>query len=79
MKGLGATEVRGHGGMRQSRDDEWGLNSCTREVDDSSVCRAAVTRMEISIAAIHGNFIGTGEINRKFLGTCLVLWGKFSC
>ncbi len=32
VKELGATELRGHGEGKQSRNDAWELNPCTREV-----------------------------------------------
>ncbi len=33
VRELGATELRGHGGRRQSQNDVWELNPCTREVE----------------------------------------------
>ncbi len=59
VRELGATELRGHGGRRQSWNDAWGIDQCTREVDallERGVCE---TRMGISMAALFENFIGT--------------------
>ncbi len=62
VKELGATELRGHGGRRQSKNDVWGLNPCTRDVEAHLVRRASVPRMGTSIAAILENFIGTAVV-----------------
>ncbi len=62
VKEIGATELRRGVGRRQSRNDVWGENPRTRGVEAPSVRRASVTRMEISIAAILKNFIGTGVL-----------------
>ncbi len=43
VKELGATELRGHGGRRQSQNDVWELNQSTRE-GDTSVVREAMKR-----------------------------------
>ncbi len=59
VKELGATALRGQIKRRQSRNDAWELNSCTRNVEAPSARRASVTRMGISMAAFLGNFIGT--------------------
>ncbi len=62
VKELGATELRGHGGRRQSQNDVWELEPCTRDVETPLVRRASATRMGISIVAFFENFIGTGVI-----------------
>ncbi len=62
VKELGATELRGHGGRRQSQNDVWELNPCIREVEAPLVRRASATRMGISIAAFFENFIGTDVV-----------------
>ncbi len=60
VKELGATELRGGVGKRQSLNDVWGLDPCTCEVEAPLVRRASATRMGISIAAFLENFNGTG-------------------
>ncbi len=62
VKELGATELRGHGMRRQSRNDVRELNSCTRDAEAPLVRRAGVTRMGTGMAAILENFIGTGAV-----------------
>ncbi len=62
VKELGATELRGHGVRRQSRNDVRELNSCTREVEPPLVRGAFVTRMGIGMAVFLENFIGTGVV-----------------
>ncbi len=57
VKESGATEFRRHDGRRQSKNDVWELNPCTREVEAPLVRKASVTRMGISIAAFFENFI----------------------
>ncbi len=60
VKEFGATELRGHGERRQSRNDARGINQSTREVEAPLVRRAFVTRVGIGMAAILENFIGRG-------------------
>ncbi len=51
VKQLGTTELRVHDERRQSRNDVWGPDPCTREVEAPLVRRASATRMEIGIVA----------------------------
>ncbi len=59
VKELGATELRGHGERRQSRNDARGINQSTREVEAPLVRRVLVTRVGIGMAAFLENFLGT--------------------
>ncbi len=60
VKELGATELRGGVGERQSRNDARGISQCTREVETLLVRRASVTRIGTGVEAIRRNFLGTG-------------------
>ncbi len=63
VKKLGATELRRHGGGRQSRNDACGVNLYSREDDASLMCRASESRIGTGTAAIIEKFLGgTGEM-----------------
>ncbi len=66
VKELGATEMRGRDGRRQSGNDAWRPNLRSREIEAPLVRRASITRMGISIAAFFENSIGTGVASHTF-------------
>ncbi len=61
VKELGATELRRHGGRRQSRNDAWGINQSTREDEAPLVRRAREPRIGTCASAICKKFPTDGQ------------------